>query len=112
MKPVNGMEARINAANHVMVIMIQASLVVTTLASGFTMVKYFSMLMAVRVNRDEHENKMFKKPFKRHKLSTKIQLREKLVMIENGIQNNATPMSAHARLSMNRFVSLRNFDLR
>jgi len=62
-KPVNGIEARIRGAIHVIAIIIQASLVVITRSIGLTMEKYFSMLMAVRVKSDEHSNKMFKKPF-------------------------------------------------
>ena len=62
-KPVSGIEARISAAIHVTATMIHASRVVITPDIGLTIEKYFSMLMAVSVKREQPSNRMFTKPF-------------------------------------------------
>ena len=109
-KSVSGIEARISAAIHVIATINRASLVVITPDIGLTIEKYFSMLMAVSVKREQHSKRMFINPFKWHKLSPNIQSREMHVIIENGIHSKATPMSAHARFRINMFVCVRSLD--
>lgn len=105
--PVSGIVARASAVSHVIATIVNANLVVMTTVMGLTIEKYFSILIAVRVNRDEASNRMFIKPFSWHKLSPNIQSRVKHVIIENGIQSKATPRSAHAWFRMNMFVRVR-----
>lgn len=110
--PVSGIVARASAVSHVIANIVNASLVVMTTVMGLTIEKYFSMLIAVSVNRDDASNRMFIKPFSWHKLSPNIQSRVKHVIIENGIQSKATPRSAHAWFRMNMFVRVRKPGVR
>lgn len=112
MKPVNGKVASPSAVNHVMATMVTVTFFVMTTLIGLTMEKYFSMLIEVSVNNDEASNRMFTNPFRWHILSPNIQSRVKHVMIENGIQNKATPRSAHAWFKMNMFVHVRSLRVR
>jgi len=83
-----------------------------TTAMGLTMEKYFSMLIAVSVNSDEASNRMYMKPFSWHRPSPNTQPRVKHVAIENGMQNKATPTSAHAWFRINIFVRVRKLAVR
>ena len=63
-KSVSGIEARISAAIHVIATISRASLVVIKPDIGLTIEKYFSMLIAVSVKREQHSKRMFINPFK------------------------------------------------